>query len=899
MRIRAIRVNQWTCFTAPAGIEGLADGLNVLIAPNESGKSSLVAALKMALFTRHGVKGKAFTPYLNATTGGAPVVEVVFEVGAERFTLRKRYCRSEYATLTLDNGTRVEGEAAETMLADLLGHSYPGRGAGTAETMGLWGLLWVDQGDALDPIEAAEGARRTVMEALESTVGNVLGGEQGRRLPAMIREELAVLLTEATARPRGAYKTAIERVALLEAERAQLAAQHERFRRDLASYEEICAALEEKLAAIESPAGQEEIAATSRRLEELLAIESDIRAAASELDRLNERLATQRSTAQRRAALVSGLQRLREELGARQQEIADARDEESRLRTLFDEAQQAEALAAQANADAAEALRRANAVVNAARARVELERLHSRVARAETVSADIASLKVQLEANRATQVRLARLDAVNSERLLAESAMSAAATLLEFELEEGGAERLRLSRGAIPDAGRALELIESTEITIEGIGTLRIRPQIQNAATLQGALRDARAACAAALKDIGAADLAGARDLARSRAALEESLREAELEMRHIAPDAEGGLEGLRSARDSARATLDGMQRAGVVMADLPAPEAAQSAQMAAQRAAEEAAQMAGSAAEAVTRSRQALDHHRDAWRAPGEALARLAIKLQAEQESLDALPDDSAIEAAIADAAEQVRQQEARVAQLSQRRGADTVEQTRARLSRLDAARQTAQADIGDLRAKKAGLEANLARDGAGGLEERLASKERELEFAASEHARLEREARVLSTLNAALEAAEREARDRFMAPITEKIRPYLRVLFPEAELELEESLGVRDVHRSAQQPTAFAQLSVGTREQINLLVRIAIAELLAEQGRPAMVVIDDGLAHADDRRLERVFDILNMAAERVQILILSCHAGTFARAGGKLLTIQQFEESDAMRSA
>jgi len=104
--------------------------------------------------------------------------------------------------------------------------------------------------------------------------------------------------------------------------------------------------------------------------------------------------------------------------------------------------------------------------------------------------------------------------------------------------------------------------------------------------------------------------------------------------------------------------------------------------------------------------------------------------------------------------------------------------------------------------------------------------------------------------------------------------------------------------VYRGAGETPDFAALSMGTREQINILTRIAIAEMMAEQGKPAMVIIDDGLVHADDQRLQRMFDILNLAAERVQILLLSCHANTFERAGGRLLSIEAFEETEGLRS-
>ena len=53
-------------------------------------------------------------------------------------------------------------------------------------------------------------------------------------------------------------------------------------------------------------------------------------------------------------------------------------------------------------------------------------------------------------------------------------------------------------------------------------------------------------------------------------------------------------------------------------------------------------------------------------------------------------------------------------------------------------------------------------------------------------------------------------------------------------------------------------------TQEQIAVLVRLAFAEMLVEQGAPAAVILDDALAFSGDRRMRLMFDILSHAARK-----------------------------------
>jgi len=77
---------------------------------------------------------------------------------------------------------------------------------------------------------------------------------------------------------------------------------------------------------------------------------------------------------------------------------------------------------------------------------------------------------------------------------------------------------------------------------------------------------------------------------------------------------------------------------------------------------------------------------------------------------------------------------------------------------------------------------------------------------------------------------------------------------------------------------PVPIESASGGEREQIYLATRLALAEVLAKDERQ-LVVLDDVLTATDTGRLARVMGILEEVAQRLQVLILTCHP---ARYGG-----------------
>ena len=61
----------------------------------------------------------------------------------------------------------------------------------------------------------------------------------------------------------------------------------------------------------------------------------------------------------------------------------------------------------------------------------------------------------------------------------------------------------------------------------------------------------------------------------------------------------------------------------------------------------------------------------------------------------------------------------------------------------------------------------------------------------------------------------------------------------------------------------------------------------MLLEKGRPVSLILDDPLAYSDDARLDLMSDILAEAAERMQVILLTCRERAFRHLGGTHIAI------------
>lgn len=150
----------------------------------------------------------------------------------------------------------------------------------------------------------------------------------------------------------------------------------------------------------------------------------------------------------------------------------------------------------------------------------------------------------------------------------------------------------------------------------------------------------------------------------------------------------------------------------------------------------------------------------------------------------------------------------------------------------------------------------------------------------------RLNEEAEVLRLLDRVMKDAQREASRRYLAPVTQRVAPYVTRLLPNSSLAFGDDYSPQFLHRGGREEAA-ENLSKGTQEQLAVLTRIAFADMLIEKGKPASLVLDDALVFADDDRFETMMAILAEAAQRMQVIVLSCRTSAYRAVDAKRIII------------
>ena len=72
MKLRKLSVNQFKRFTVPTQLGELSDGLNLVVGPNELGKSTLLDALRAVLFERYSSRARPIIALQNDRSGAGP-----------------------------------------------------------------------------------------------------------------------------------------------------------------------------------------------------------------------------------------------------------------------------------------------------------------------------------------------------------------------------------------------------------------------------------------------------------------------------------------------------------------------------------------------------------------------------------------------------------------------------------------------------------------------------------------------------------------------------------------------------------------------------------------------------------------------------------------------------------
>ena len=898
MKLRKLSVNQFKRFTEPTRLGELCDGLNLVVGPNELGKSTLLDALRAVLFERNSSRAQQIKALQNDRSGAAPVIELVFEVNGAEYTLTKRFVKSPYARLQCPDGTLLEADAAENRLRSLLGFAEAGNRGATSESLGMWGVLWVQQGQSFGSPDLPDSALASLSAGLESEVGTVLGGRRGRKLPQVIEQQRGELVTARRRQPRGEYRDTLEHVSELE---QRLVGQQQQ-QLEISETLEQLAEEETRLTRLEDGGqdriDQEELTQAQEQLGEVMRHDLQLEAARSELQnrqgQLEQAQRVQSERTSRREELKTDLEHLRQETERLEELQQRERKALAELGELRQAATNAEA-AAESVMQSETSLRGILDRISRSAELSDLLRRQSDVEAAQERLVDALSQAAQIQVTDESLQRIRQAAEIADK---ANAQLRVAATRISFEIPGDRLAGFEADGAPLTDPPATIEAVEAVAITIPERGRILIEPAVADRDQLLRSERAARAELHAALNEVGAQSLADAQVLHDQRRDHEFAAGAAQQELARLAPPSDELT--LQPRIDELRQSLAAVLPEGATD-QLPqrdyAEAALQSAQTELRKARDEeriAREAVDGRAQAVLKLSVEVRTLENTVDSQTELVERRQEGLQSDAESVS----DQQLAEASDTAAKAVTEQQQTVFALEEDWSASARTQLEARISRLNSAIERRASSRVETKLETVRLRERVEAHDSAGIDEAIEHTQHELEQAKRQCDRIERELEVLDLLAQTLRAAESEARERYLAPVVDRVHPYLQMLFPNAEIGMDEDLNITGMSRRAGYEESFDHLSMGTQEQIAVLVRLAFAEMLVDQGAPAAVILDDALVFSDDKRMRLMFDILSHAAQRVQIVVFTCREQLFEGLGAHQLHLAS-ADPESLRSA
>jgi hypothetical protein len=873
--IRRIALENFRKFRAPHEVAGLTGGLNIVIEPNETGKSTLLEAVRAALFLKHGSTTRLIRSFQPIGDNVGPQVALDFDVAGARWSLTKRFIKSASVDLSGPTG-RQQGEAAEQALQALLGFEAGQQGTGFDKALhGALGMLWVAQTDGLCVEAPGSSLRDLIGATLESEAGALVGGAAFERIRARIDTQYAAYFTGRSGAPTQRLLAAQKRVAaaaetLAEAERRE--GLLEAAFADLDAARRQLSTLRREL---ENDPDAAERAGLLARLEtargaalQLATRKAEAAAAAARRDGLEDLAARHTAALERQAGAQDRQQAARAEL-------ADLSAGVEAARARADTARGALATALSAREAARTALAQARAQDTAERRRAQIAAAHERLAHVAALEAERAPLDATVRQAVPAQV-LEDLTAAEREVVRHRTLLEADGTRVEL-VGAGGVTK----DGAPLEAGE-WTLTRETRLGLPGGGELVLRPS-QALVGAQAALDAAQTRCAALLAQWQVSGLAEAQ--ARNDAAREASRALETLAARVLAAAPADRDLDLAAGPEPLRAFVAAHPLAAA-RAEAHAPSPARSlVELEAEQDHTDAA-----FARAEAQARQAEDDVREAEKAQ----TPLAIEERTAAADLARVAEELALLTAHADftdlpetlpAAREAAATASLALQQAQAnaRAFDETALTR-RLDTLAARRRAAEESRADLTIRIARLEAQVESDGGKGLAEHAAAAREEDEAARAALVRITEEAETLKLLRETLAEAQAATARSITGPVATRAARHVGRILPGAEPAFADDLGLTAIRRAGVEE-ACEQLSKGTQEQLALLTRLSFADMLLEEGRPVSLILDDPLVYSDDVRLDAMTDLILEASERMQVILLTCRERAFRHVEGNRL--------------
>jgi len=869
MIFRSIQVQNWRCFIDPVTIGPFSEGLNVLHAPNATGKSTLFEALRRALLDGHKVTGREIESIRPWGRVLSPAVTVEFAHDGIIYRITKRFLDNPLAILEREeNGKFVrlaEGVAADEQVRQILTRNPPGRGLARPENWGLAQILWAPQGDLsyarlsgdlLEDIRASLGVQVTgtgvgpVEKKIEEaylqffTPGGRLKSGKDAPIVSTLKKQLEDVLTRRSQAisQQQAYEEAVRRVEDLRASRTQV--KHDA--------EVINKALEEARSRAES---------YKKLVFEKRQRESRLKTAEAQYNELKQRIDTIKSTREEIEDIKESISVLESDLPLKQREVEIREKQAANAKTALENERKNRQLVD----DAIEIAEQARRFIDARIKTAEESLNQLKRERAELLAPDAKALKAIRKAMKERDEAQVRIDA--------------ALITLEMVPEKDGS--LTIVAGEKPGIqkfhpGLPVEIKGAPEVVVDLSGFGRLRASGPTGSIEEHRERKTRAV--RRLKQLtepfATIELAELEELNEQARELEKRISETETQFATLVSGQT--VEEIENERSKLVAIC------GKIVEKHPDWD-------------EKLPDVAALETEAQNIKRSFIANVESAeseWEAAQSALASAKSQKTGLAERLEELRNryksvESRLDRLTSDGKEEgTRSEELKSLALSWEAAKASLEEIEDQLSSFDddplsavtkLEKQLNAADKAATEAleKEKNAEGKLDQISAQGTYSNLATIEEQVTKLNSDIEEEELRILAIRLIYETLSHCRAEAIAGIVGPVEKVATKTLHRIAGRRLGYLKVGEGFEPVNvlpEISESSVSLDSVSGGEKEQIYLATRLALAEVIAKDERQ-LVVLDDVLTSSDAGRLARVMNILEEVAQNLQVLVLTCH--------------------------
>ena len=896
MLIESISVENFGTISERIELE-FGPGLNIVYGPNETGKSTLMKAIWFAM-TRRAQSGAQDIKAIEPDTGGTPKVELHLRIGDERFEMTKIFGgtggSAHLRQISADGDIReFSDDQADEQLRRALGFSESTDRSKTPDHFGLWPLTWVRQGeDQSDPGAhlQREGEDDKLTRTLGELTGEALAGDEGRRILEAAKEEVRKFYT-----PSGGH-TSKEGAPLAEAQKkleeaqrllSELEGRERHYREDLERYGKLEAAIEE-LGDKELPSLKEELKKAEedarqveRLKEQLQSVQASQKAAAADVEKWQKVLDERRE-------LRDKLENSREKIDELQAETKGLREDLEALRGGRGERETARTSAEEARDKARSRVKILEALQETLYLGEKTENARQTLDTVEKHHAQLIDLRGELKGIAVDDAAVDELNILKRRVETKETELRAASARLEINALQGTTLQIGGQDFELATGQRREEVVdEPMTLRIDDLVEIGIRPGGQELGELREQLDEAKTAFDNALSRFAVSSLSQAEKLARRRARLENDEQSKTRLIEGLVPEGvdlfQEKVKSLETRQKAAQKRLEELSDGD---SELPDDEEACRAALAeANDALEQSSEALEESRRQLTeydRRLQSLEHQVEL--AEQKLAAQSARRQETEEDlarSIDLNGEDEKVRSKLHKAEDEESTHREKIDDFEERLHRLQADAIEARLKRCRRAFQNTERKLLEKRDEMAALRGRLEHSDLQGLHEKLADARERERRAGSEVERWTRRAEAAKLLYDTLTRAQQEIRQAYLQPLRESVATLLQQLFPKSNIEFGDQFEIAQLSRHREGADHFDRLSFGSREQLSVVIRLAMARLLAEHGEALPVFLDDVLTSTDDSRFERMANVFTHVADDLQLIVATCHWSRFRRLG------------------